>query len=301
MKDLNLLRAFEAVWATRSVSKAAERLSLTQPAVSSALARLRASYGDPLFTRVGNRMEPTPLCAERAPFLLDALGLIDRSLAARSGFEAATSTRTFTLGMRDIGEATLLPAVVTHCARQAPGVCLQTVLSPLETTSEKLADGRVDLAVGYLPALQAGIHRRILFNQRYVCVMRRGNPLAQGRFGIKELKRAEHLSIDYTGTGHALVERQLRDQGLDRSTRLRIPHYLAAPPLLAVTDLVCLMPQMLASLVVDKYGLVSRPVPLKSVDFPIALYWHDRFHREQGNVWLRGVFTALHHAVPAQG
>lgn len=152
MKDLNLLRVFEAVWATRSVSRAAERLALTQPAVSSALARLRQAYGDPLFTRAGAQMAPTAFCSEQAHYLLDALSLVERSLSAVQAFDPASSDRKFILGMRDIGEATLLLPVLAAVGQAAPGVRFHTVLSPLETTNQKLADGRVDLAVGFLPA-----------------------------------------------------------------------------------------------------------------------------------------------------
>jgi DNA-binding transcriptional LysR family regulator len=294
VKDLNLLRVFEAVWNTRSVSKAAERLGLTQPAVSSALARLREVYSDPLFTRAGAQMAPTAFCSQQAHYLLDALALVERSLSDVQTFDPATSTREFVLGMRDIGEATLLPPVIAHCRAAAPGIRFHTMLSPLETTNQKLADGRVDLAIGFLPALEAGVHRRELFSQHYVCAMRGGHPLLKGRLRVADLAGADHIAIEYLGTGHALVERQLKEQGLDRPVTLRTPHYMAAAPILASTDLVCLMPEMLARALRDSHGIDYRPIPLKAMRFPIALYWHDRFHRDPGNQWLRSVFVALH-------
>ena len=294
MKDLNLLRTFEAIWTTRSVSKAAERLSLTQPAVSSALARLRDIYSDPLFTRAGAHMAPTAFCSQQAHYLLDALALVQRSLSDVQSFSPATATREFILGMRDIGEATLLPPVIAHCLKAAPGVRFHTMLSPLETTNQKLADGRVDLAIGYLPALEAGIHRRELFNQHYVCAMRAGHPLLARRLRISDLAGAGHIAIEYLGTGHALVERQLKEQGLDRPVALRTPHYMAVAPILAATDLVCLMPEMLALTLNASHGIEYRPIPLNATRFPIALYWHERFPRDPGNQWLRGVFADMH-------
>jgi DNA-binding transcriptional LysR family regulator len=293
MKDLNLLRVFEAIWATRSVSRAAERLGLTQPAVSSALARLREVYTDPLFTRAGLNMAPTAFCTEQSHYLLDALALVERSLSGARAFEPQTADRRFVLGMRDIGEATLLPQVLAHCQQHAPKVSLHTLLSPLETTNQKLADGRVDLAVGFLPALEAGIHRRELFTQHYVCAARAGHPLLKSRITLAGLARADHLAIDYSGTGHALIERQLREQGLERTVRLRTPHYLATAPILAGTDLVCLMPEMLAQAMGASHGIAYKPIPLRAMRFPIALYWHDRFHRDPGNRWLRSVFVQL--------
>lgn len=196
--------------------------------------------------------------------------------------------------MRDIGEATLLPAVIAHCEKAAPQVRFQTVLSPLETTNQKLADGRVDLAIDFLPALEAGIHRRELFDQHYVCALRRGHPLLAKRITLALPAKAAHLAIDHTGTGHAIVERQLREQGLNRPVRLRTPHYLAAAPILAATDLVCLMPLMLVRTLATSHAIEFKPIPLKAMRFPIALYWHERFHRDPGNQWLRTVFATIH-------
>lgn len=193
----------------------------------------------------------------------------------------------------DIGEATLLPQMLAHCQQHAPKVRLHTLLSPLETTNQKLADGRVDLAIGFLPALEAGVHRRELFTQHYVCAMRAGHPLLKSRITLAALARVDHLAIDYTGTGHALVERQLREQGLERTVRLRTPHYLAAAPILTATNMVCLMPEMLALAMGTSHGIAYKPIPLKAMHFPIALYWHDRFHRDPGNRWLRAVFVKL--------
>lgn len=294
MKDLNLLRTFEAIWTTRSVSKAAERLSLTQPAVSSALARLRKSYSDPLFTRAGAQMAPTAFCSQQAHYLLDALVLVQRSLSDVQAFNPATSTREFVLGMLEIGEATLLPPVIAHCRKATPGVRFRTLLLPLEATNQKLDDGRVDLAIGFLPALEAGIHRRELFSQHYVCVLRSGHPLLDRRLRLVDVAAADHIAIEHLGTGHSLVERQIKEQGLDRRIALRTPHYMSAVHVLAVTDLVCLMPEMLARTLKARYDIEFRQIPLKVMRFPIALYWHDRFHRDPGNQWLRQVFTAIH-------
>jgi len=298
MKDLNLLRVFDAVWATRSVSKAAERLALTQPAVSSALARLRKVYADPLFTRVGSTMAPTPFCTEQAHYLLDALALVDRSLADIKSFDHAKSQRTFMLRMQDIGEVCFMPTLLAHCKKAAPQISFRTTFPPLEVTRQGLADGRIDLAVGYLPGLEAGIHRREMFMASYVCVMRKGHPLTRKALGLAEMAAAEYLMVEYSGTGHSNLERELREAGIARRVRLRIPQYLAAPHVVATTDLLWIVPGMLAGILAKNFPLAIRPCPLHMPAFPVAVYWHDRFHRDPANQWLRQTFAALFNPPP---
>ena len=300
MKDLNLLRVFDAVWSTRSVSKAAERLALTQPAVSSALARLRKVYGDPLFTRVGAQMAPTPFCAEQAHYLLDALALVERSLADIKSFEPAKSQRTFMLRMQDIGEACFMPRVLAHCKKAAPQIGFRTTFPSLELTRQGLADGRIDLAVGYLPGLEAGIHSRQMFMASYVCVMRKGHPLSRKPLGIAEMAGAEYLMVEYAGTGHSNLERELSEAGIARQVRLRIPQYLAAPHVVATTDLLWIVPGMLARILAQHFPLVLKPCPLPMPAFPIAIYWHERFHRDPANQWLRGTFARLFNTPEAE-
>lgn len=293
MKDLNLLRVFEALWATRSVSKAAERLSLTQPAVSSALARLRETYADPLFTRVGAQMAPTPFCAEQAHYLLDALSLVEHSLADVKNFDPARSQRSFMLRMQDIGEACILPALVAHTRDIAPHISFRATFPSLEETRRGLGDGRIDLAIGYLTGLEAGIHRRELFKQRYVCVMRAKHPLARKKLTMDDLASAEFVVIEYTGTGHSQLERDLREAGIARRVRLRVPHYLSAPHVVAESDLLWIVPDMLAEIARRNFGLLSKPCPLPLPPFPIGVYWHHRFHRDPANQWLRRVLAGL--------
>jgi len=293
MKDLNLLRVFEAVWATRSVSKAAERLGLTQPAVSAALARLRKAYDDPLFARIGARMEPTPLCARQAHYLLEALALVRRSLAEVESFDPATSSRTFVLRTRDIGEAAFLPRLLAHCGSAAPHISFQTDFPSLDETMQGLASGRIDLAIGYLPELATDIHRRELFVERYVCAMRAGHPLARKQLTVKDLAAAEYLLVEYMGTGHANLERKLREARITRQVRLRIPQYLGAPHVVAATDLLWIAPELIARALEHRFDLALKPCPLPLPPFAIALYWHDRFHRDPGNKWLRQTFVQL--------
>jgi DNA-binding transcriptional LysR family regulator len=293
MRDLNLLRVFEAVWTTRSVSRAAERLQLTQPAVSSSLARLRREFGDPLFSRIGTRMEPTPLCARQAPALLEALSLIQRSVAGAESFDPATSTRTFVLRIRDVGEAAFLPHLLAYCREKAPHLSFETDYPSHEESMQGLAAGRIDIVVGYLPDLETGIHRRELYSDHYICVMRPGHPYARRAYTLKEMAASELLLVDYMGTGHSVLGRRLREARLADRVKLRVPQFLGAPYIVAGSDLVWIVPSLIARELQQRFELVTKACPLTLPQVSVDLYWHDRFHRDPGNQWLRQTFATL--------
>ena len=287
MKDLNLLHTFEALWRDRSVTAAAERLGLTQAAVSGSLKRLREEYDDKLFTLVGRRMEPTPLATELAPNLLDALAMVRKTGAERGRFDPTTASRMLTVRTRDIGEVVCLPYIVSGLIRSAPGIRLRTVFRPIAETMSGLAGGQIDFALGFLPALGTGIHRRLLCTQHYVCVMREGHPLAKARLTAQRFSESEHLLVEYSGSGHQQLERALVEAGARNRIRVRLPQYLAAPHVIMASDLLWSVPALLAETLLPHYPLVIRPHPLSLPEFEVGLYWHDRFHRDQANNWLR--------------
>ncbi|MFS2101915.1 LysR family transcriptional regulator [Variovorax sp. Varisp85] len=287
MKDLNLLYAFEALWRDRSVTVAAERLGLTQAAVSSALKRMRAEYDDPLFTLVGRKMQPTPLAAELATELLDALTMVRKTHAERAKFEPSSARRVFTVRTRDIGEVVCLPRIFAALQQPAPGIRLKTVFKPIAETLSGMANGQMDLALGFLPSLESGIHRRVLFTQHYVCVMRAGHPLEQQELTPELFSESDHLLVEYSGSGHLMLERALIDAGARHRIRMRMPQYMAAPHFVIQTDLLWSVPQVLAQRLAVHFPLVIKPHPLPIPEFEVALYWHDRYHRDPANKWLR--------------
>ena len=287
MKDLNLLYVFEALWRDRSVTASAERLGLTQAAVSGSLKRLRQEYDDKLFTLVGRRMEPTPLAADLAPQLLDALSLVRKTGVERSRFDPSTAHRMFTVRTRDIGEVVHLPHVMAALAESAPGIRLRTVFRPIPETVSGMANGQIDLALGFLPALETGIHRRLLGTQHYVCVMRADHPLAQAELTAERFAQSDHLLVEYSGSGHLQLERALIDAGARNRIKLRLPQYLAAPHFVITSDLLWSVPAVLAEKLAAHYPLSIKPHPLPLPEFEIGLYWHDRYHRDPANKWLR--------------
>jgi DNA-binding transcriptional LysR family regulator len=287
MDDLNLMYVFEALWRDRSVSVAAENLGVSQAAVSGSLKRLRQQYGDKMFILVGRRMEPTAFCENIARPLLDALAMVRQTRKEQAPFEPSHARRLFTIRTRDIGEAVSLPPIVSLLLKKAPGIKIRTVFYAIEETLNGLGSGRIDLALGFLPSLEIGIHRALLFSQRYVCVMRADHPIANGKLTTALFLEQEHLLVEYSGSGHIVLERALIDAGARHRIRLRMPQYLAAPHFVIATDLVWMVPEVLAKTLAQHYPLAIKQLPLPLPEFEVAIYWHDRLHRDPANKWLR--------------
>ncbi|MEY4750163.1 MAG: hypothetical protein RIQ60_2377 [Pseudomonadota bacterium] len=291
--DLNLLRVFAQLHAQRRVSRVAESLGLSQPAVSNALARLRKALGDPLFVATPAGMAPTPLAEELAGPVAQALATLQTALSRPQGFDPSTSQRVFSVGMTDIGEIYFLPALMQALAQRAPNIALSTVRNTAVNLKEAMESGQVDLAIGLLPQLSSGFHRRTLFTQRYVCLMRAGHPLARTAFGVEQFSAAEHLGVVTSGTGHGRVDELLARSGIRRRVRLSVPHFVAIGHILASTDLIATVPERLAERLAGVYGLVALPHPADLPEVSIAVYWHAKLHTDVGNHWLRQLVGEL--------
>lgn len=286
--DLNLLRVFHQLMSERRVSAAAETLGLSQPATSNALRRLRDLLGDDLFLRTPHGMEPTPYALQLAAPVSMALSTLHDALNARSSFDPMASSRAFTLALSDVGEIYFLPELMQVLAEQAPGVTLRAVAVADETLKEDLVGGRIDLALGLLPQLQAGFFQQALFRQRYVCLLRRGHPLARKtRLSLGDFCAAQHVRVQATGTGHGRVDEALARHGVKRHIRLTVPHYVALGHVLATTELLAIVPERFAQRVCQPLGLSTRALPLAIEDSAIHQFWHARMHRDPANQWLR--------------
>jgi DNA-binding transcriptional LysR family regulator len=282
--DLNLLRAFDAVLRERSVTAAAARLDLTQPAVSNALARLRAIFEDPLFVRTPKGMDPTPFARELGEPVRQALALLESALAHGPGFDPATSSRSFRFYMSDIGQVEFLPPLVERVQRFAPGVHLEAVALEVEDIADALAAGALDIAVGFLPGLGQPVRRRHLFRDPYVCLMRADH-------GIKSLTRkkfleASHVIVPYRG-GHRVIEEALERAGVARRIALRVAHFTVVPMVLERTDLVLTLPARVARVFESRGRLKSLPAPVPIPAADVGVHWHERFDADAGNRWLR--------------
>ncbi|MBC7733099.1 MAG: LysR family transcriptional regulator [Bacteriovorax sp.] len=291
--DLNQLVLFQHLMVERRVSKVAEKMGLTQPAVSNTLAKLRRQFGDDLFVRTPTGMMPTPFAEQLAEPIGYALGMIHSGLNQHSRFDAASVKRSFTIGMTDIGEIVFLPGLVERLRQDAPGVSLSTVRATATNLRDDMEAGKVDLAIGSLPQLKAGFFQRRLFRQRYVCLYRKGHALDRKRLSLADFKAAEHLVIVSAGTGHGKVDDLIRRAGVDRAVRLTIPHFVSVGQLLRSSDMVATVTERLAESLVEPFDLTFRTHPIDLPEIAINVFWHAKVHRSPAHQWLRGVVFEL--------
>ena len=292
--DLNLLRAFDAVLRDGSVTAAAERLSLSQPAMSNALSRLRRILGDPLFMRTPGGMRPTPFAQQLAAPVRQALDLIYTTLQQRPGFDPRTSQRSFRLQLSDVGEIVFLPPLLERLQREAPGVRVETGHLPQDEVSDALAAGEIDLAVGFLPELSLGVVQRRLFRDRYVCLVRADHPKIGSRLTLAQFLAASHVLVSARGSAHEIVEQTLRNKGLVRRIALRVPHFTVVPMILSRTDHMVIVPEGLVRSIarLGRFKSLKPPVDIPALD--VKVHWHERFDQDPGISWLRGVIVELY-------
>lgn len=285
--DLNLLVVFNQLLIDGRVSIVAETLGITQPAVSNALKRLRTLLKDELFLRTARGMEPTPFALQLAEPVAYALGTLHSALNQNVIYDPATSARTFTLAITDIGEIYFLPQLMEVVTRLAPNVRISTVRNTAASLKEDMEAGKVDLAIGLIPQLQAGFFQRRLFKQRYVCMLRRGHPAADRPMTLELFQSLEHVLVVSAGTGHGEVDTMLDRAGVRRNVRLVVPHFVAVGHILHSTNLIATVPERLAMRCVEPFDLIAVPHPANLPEIAIKLFWHARYHRDPANRWLR--------------
>jgi DNA-binding transcriptional LysR family regulator len=292
--DLNLLVVFDQLMAERKVSQVAENLGLGQPAISNALARLRKLLGDPLFLRTSVGMQPTPFADQLHQSVGHALGMIHGAVNARSTFEPGSSKRSFSIGMTDIGEIYFLPRLMQRLHERAPQVSITTVRNTAVNLKDAMEAGQVDLAIGLLPQLKSGFFQRRLFEQKYVCLVRREHPLTRRKMKESDFFAAEHLAVVSAGTGHGRVDQILDRRSPRRTVRLTVPHFVAIGHILQFSDLVATVPERLAERMLTPFDLQALPHPIKLPQIAINLFWHAKYQKDPANQWLRNLIVELH-------
>jgi DNA-binding transcriptional LysR family regulator len=290
--DLRLLSVFDEIYKTRSVSRTANAIGLSQPAVSIALARLREHFGDPLFVRTGKGMEPTLLGQELVQPIREALAALDRALGHRSTFDPGTANRSFRVCMSDISQLVLLPRLWDRLHDAAPGIDID--IAPLsDDTPRQLESGEADLALGFIPQMEAGFFQQALFRQRYVCMASADHPRVRDALSLAQFEAEDHAVVSGSGTGHLIVDRELSRQGIRRHVVLRIPNYIGVAFVIEGTDLLATIPQRLGEVLKERGRFRIFPAPMPLPGYSIKQHWHERFHHDLGSRWLREVISEL--------
>ncbi len=296
--DLNLMRLFDELMAERHLTRAASNLSMTQPAASNALRRLRDALGDELVVRSGQGVEPTPFALSLWPSVRSALEQL-RAAVAPQRFDPAIAQQSFLLTMADSTATMLIPPLLKLIERQAPGVNLRVL--PLTTRDPRdfLEANSIDAAIGYFPATLAAIaqqemegsaqgfsHSR-LYSGEYVCVMRRGHPLARKKLTLDSYCAARHLLVSFSGRPVGFVDEALA--GLKRTRRvvLTVNQFITAGEVVARSDLLTVVPRHFLAATGFAQSLAVQALPMDLPAVHVDILWHRRQAQRPGHAWLR--------------
>ncbi|KHJ68072.1 transcriptional regulator [Pantoea rodasii] len=289
--DLNLLKALDALLDERSVTRAAERLSLTQPAVSGMLVRLRECFDDPLFTRTQRGIIPTLRALELAQPIKTILAEVSELLQPKA-FDPATAEITLKVAATDYALRAVIVPFMAALRLQAPGIRVAVLPVNNEQLTAQFERGDIDFALITPDTAPADLHARSLYDEDYVCLLREGHPLAQtDAFTLDSFCAQDHALVSYVGGSFSgVTDKSLAALGRSRRVTLSVCSFLVLPEILRVSDLISVVPRRLTQ---DLPGLSVLPPPLAIQGFNKIVVWHERTHRDAGHRWLRELLFSI--------
>lgn len=287
--DLNLFVVLDAICAEGSITRAADRLHLTQPAVSHALARLREVYQDPLFVRSGNGVAPTALTKQLIGPIRESLTVLQQTLQPTHQFDAAAARNSFVVSLPDVLEAWVLPRLMKFLEAQAPAVQLASVRARRRELEADLAGGRLDLAFDVLMPVAPALCHAPLLEDRFVVVARKRHPILKADWSIEEYCKARHIVVSSRRTGLSAEDFELSRLGYRRDIALRCSNYHVAWKTMENTDLLLTVPARYAD-IRGRGSHVLLAMPAEMRGLAIQMYWHESVDQDPANQWLRGVF-----------
>ncbi len=292
--DLNLLPIVIALYDELSVSRAAQGLEMSQPAVSKALRRLREAFDDPLFVRGPSGIVPTPrahaIVRAARPHLLH----LQEDLLKGERFDPATSTRPIVLGLSDIAEMAFLPSILDHLRVHAPKAPVRTMTVRDVELADGLERGEVDVAAGYFPALaQRNFRQRRLSKHGFACLMRAKHPLWKSRLTVSAYLAADHIVIRREGRSQELVERFIDRRRMRRKVAMYTSNVLSVPFIVMDTELVATLPYAVVTRFASLTSQVAAALPPFDLTYDLKLHWHRRFDNEPRSIWVREQLAAV--------
>lgn len=291
--DLNLLVVFDALIAERHVTRAAQKVGLSQPATSNALRRLRDLFEDDLFVKTPQGMQPTPKAIALEQPIRQVLTQIQSALVQEAPFVPATSEQVFVLGMSDYVEFILLPKLMEHLERTAPKIKIQVRSTDRKDALELLDADEIDLAIGFFPKHSSWHQAQELFQERFVCVARQSNPNIKDPFTLENYLAASHLLVSPREDRTGRVDLFLAQQNLQRHIALTIPHFLVAPFILANTNLIATLAERIVRTYSEVLALKVSPLPFELSGFSVRMLWHTKNNNDLAHQWLRTMMAEL--------
>lgn len=287
--DLNLFLVFDTIYAERNLTKAAEVLCITQPAVSNALNRLRKTFDDQLFVRSPQGMIPTPVAHNIIVRVRKALQLLNSSVLESEIFTPEQSTRQITCSMNDLAESLILPQLIGKLQKSAPGVSLNSYYLSREEVAKELSSGTLDFAIDVPFISDKNLCHYPLADEEYVCVVRNAHPIIKDALNLDQYLSLSHLNVSSRRKGEGPVDIALSSQGYQRNIKVRVKHYMAATRVIEKTDLLWTLPKRLA----DQLKLKSLTLPFEMMSLEWHLFWHKSADKDQANIWMRKLFLGI--------
>lgn len=294
--DLNLLRIFDVIMSEQNLTRAADRLATTQPAVSNALKRLREALHDDLFVRTAHGVKPTPRAEELWPRVRAALSDLEELLAPTE-FRIKELHTTFRLSMADSTASLLLPALMRVIKDEAPGIDVRMVPLTSRDPRPMLLQSEIELAVGSFPGVVAqlsgeqgstsAIRHHRLYSGKYICIMRRDHPLAATELTVDSYCEARHALVSFSGRSHGPADDALANLGRSRRVNLTVNQFYTAGRVVAGSDLIAIVPRHLLKTIGMSTLLTTKELPFELPVVHVDMLWHDRDTRKASHRWMR--------------
>ena len=285
--DVRLLRMFELIYDTRSVTRAAEKMGQKQPTLSIWLSRLRHQLDDPLFVRTSAGMQPTPRADALIKTAREVLQSLRQISSSRAVFDPATASCQFRICMADSSHLCLLPQLLARVRATAPGVRLVAARID-EQTGPALESGAADLALGYVPWLESGFYQQTLFPQDWVCLVNARHPRIRRTLSLQAYRDEDHVAVT-GGTGAQLLEEATARHGVRRRVVLELPGFLGLSGIVSNTDLIATLPRQIGETLGSRAEVKVMACPLDVPSVDIKQHWHARNHQDPRSRWLRGM------------
>jgi DNA-binding transcriptional LysR family regulator len=287
--DLNLLPVFVTLMEERSVTRAAERLGITQPALSNALGRLRVMMQDQLFVRERYGIQPTPMALDLAPVLAAALATIDNVVLGQQAFEPSQAERLLTIAPNSYVEFVLMPAIVARLGASAPGIKLRLTPFGNDVTETGVISGTTAMVLGRVVDPPDSLVVQHLMDEGLACVVRADHPNVRGSLSREQYEGLRHVNVLPPGRMRVGLFRMLEQKGLRRDVAVSVTHFLAVPEMIAVTDYCATLPALICRHLATDKRLKIVPAPVDLGTFPVDMAWHVRYRNDPAHRWLRAL------------